>query len=49
MQPTTHQTVPTPSTQTPVGRPAASNQVPVVLDAESLRQVSGGVIPVNNW
>ena len=52
MQPTTNQTVPASSNQSPVGQSPAGVQPPVVLDIEALRQVSGGtstLIPVNNW
>ncbi len=52
MQPTTNQTVPASSNQTPTGQTPSGVQPPMVLDAEALRQVSGGIstlIPVNNW
>lgn len=52
MQPSTTQTVPSSSNQAPVGQSPAGVQPPTVLDAEALRQVSGGtstLIPVNNW
>lgn len=52
MQPTTNQTVPALPNQAPIGQSPSGVQPPVVLDAEALRQVSGGnstLIPVNNW
>lgn len=54
MQPTTSQTVPTPSS-VPSQAPSQSSpndRAPVPLDAEALRQVSGGITtagPTGNW
>ncbi len=53
MQPTTNQSVPATSSlpnQQPSDRqPAAVGQAPVPLDAEMLRQISGGLGPTGTW
>jgi|EndMetStandDraft_4_1072995.scaffolds.fasta_scaffold117256_2 hypothetical protein len=55
MQPTTNQTVPATSsvpTQAADRQPSAALQAPVPLDAEMLRQISGGVAtagPTGSW
>lgn len=51
MQPTTNQTVPATSSvpsQAP-SQSSAGDRAPVPLDAEALRQVSGGTGPTGNW
>jgi len=55
MQPTTNLTVPATTSvpsQTAERQPAVVSQAPAPLDAEILRQISGGVAtlnPNNNW
>ncbi|MBC7992791.1 MAG: hypothetical protein H7Z15_06065 [Rhizobacter sp.] len=55
MQPTTNQTVPANSSvvsQATDRQPVSLGQAPIPLDAEALRQISGGVTtlnPNNNW
>jgi len=55
MQPTTNQTVPATSSlpsQAAERQPSAARQAPIPLDAEMLRQISGGVTtdgPTGSW